>query len=121
MGQTLWVLPEGKEDDDWDHSLVLVEEPGLNALSKALGEPELGSFFDFSILAEEFGGEAEPTTVDAMAAEKTLAVMIDAIKTGHAAFRPTQPAELVEELEDIAAKVRLAREAGLLVRLAVVP
>ena len=62
MGQTLWVLTEGAEEDDFDHSIILLEDKKLDQLASGLGFPPLTELFDFSVLAEEFGGPAEPNS-----------------------------------------------------------
>ena len=54
MGDTIWVLKEGQEEDDWDHTLILHNEKSLKLLSKEIGVKSLSEFFDYSILNEEF-------------------------------------------------------------------
>ena len=56
MGDTVWVLREGQQSDDRDHSLVLREKKGLDRLAKVLGVKKLSALFDYSIYNEAFVG-----------------------------------------------------------------
>jgi hypothetical protein len=120
MGDTVWVLPEGKEEDDWDHSLTLREEKGLNKLSEALGVKKISDLLDYSIQAEEFGQELQPNYVEPNELESTLSSLVTALKEHHPAYKPKRADELLEELEDMLAKVRKAAEDGVRVRLSVI-
>ena len=53
MGDTIWVLIEGQESDDWDHSVLLREQKGLDRLAEILSVAKLSELFDFSAYAEE--------------------------------------------------------------------
>ncbi len=120
MGHTIWVLPEGAEEDDWDHSLVLIQEKSLDKLSSSLGVKKLSEFFDFSILAEEYGGDTDPLYVEPAEVEATLVALADAIKSGTGGNLERRD-ELLEELEDMRSKVRKAGNNGVRVRVSIVP
>lgn len=55
MGNTIWVLQEGHEETDFDHSVMMDEEKKLDRLSKELGVKKLSDFFDYSEMEAEFG------------------------------------------------------------------
>ncbi len=40
MSDTLWILKDGQDEDDWDHSLILSEEKVLSRLAKELNIKE---------------------------------------------------------------------------------
>jgi hypothetical protein len=41
MGNTVWVLKEGQNEDDWDHSFILREEKALDRLAKKIESQEI--------------------------------------------------------------------------------
>ena len=120
MGDTIWVLPEGVEEDGWDHSLMLREDQNLDKLAEAIGVRKLSEFFDFSAYAEEVGAEAELNLIDPSEAATTVSALIKAIESGHSAYNPSSAEELLEELRDVLAKLEQAGQAGLRVRLSVI-
>jgi hypothetical protein len=121
MGDTIWVLKEGQESDDWDHSVLLQEEKGLDRLAKALFVKELSELLDYSAYAEEFGGPDEPNYLSPQEARATLSAVLEAIKTGHHEYRPKNRDELLDELEDCVKKVGEAEAENCRVRLAIIP
>ena len=117
MGNTVWVLDENSDEDEWDHSLILVHEKPLDNLANELGITKLSDLYDHSILAEEYGGEVEPNFVDAQALATTIEALLGAIQDG----KLNSDAELIEELQDCLKKTLAASSQGLKVRLAIVP
>ena len=120
MGNTVWILQEGEESDDWDHSLILKFEKSLNKLSKELGIPKLSEFYDSSILSEEMGFETEPKYCEPSDLETVFSKLINAIKNGDSAKLSGEDS-LLNELKDCHSKIIKALESGHKVRLAVVP
>ena len=117
MGNTVWLLNENTEGDEWDHSLILANENELNSLADELGVKRLSDVYDYSILTEEYGGEAEQNYLDAQELINILEPITKAIKAG----RLNADAEIIEELEDCLKKTSIAKDQGLKVRLAIVP
>lgn len=120
MGNTVWILSESNDSDDWDHSLILKLEKSLNKLASEIGVAKISDFYDNSILAEEFGEEVEPLFSDPAEIEPVLNALIVAIKQGQSP-KLQREAELMEELEDCVSKVTLAKSNGERVRVAIVP
>lgn len=120
MGNTIWLLSEDREEDDWDHSLILVNEKQLDKLADELNVKRLSDVYDHSILAEEYGGRVKPKFVIAEELENVLDSMIRAIRKGSAS-KLNKDNEIIEELEDCLKKVSSAKSKGLKVRLAIVP
>lgn len=120
MGDTIWVLPEGVEEDDWDHSLVLQEDKSLDRLCEALGVRRLSELLDFSVCAEELGAGVEPNYVDPSEASRTISALIEAARSGHPAAKLKRESEVLEELEDMHEKLEKAGAQGLRVRLSVI-
>ena len=121
MGDTIWVLKEGQESDDWDHSVLLQEEKGLDRLAKALSVKKLSDLFDFSTYADEFGGPEEPNYISPHEARATLSALFEAIKAGHDEYRPKNRKEMLDELDDCLKKVGEAEAENCRVRLAIIP
>ncbi len=120
MTDTIWVLREGQEEDDRDHSLILREEKSLKRLSKELGVKSLPEFFDYSILKEEFNGpDTEPNYSKPSEILPTLEALIIKIKSGESNIERSE--ELLEELEDCLKKVVEAEDEKCSVRLSIVP
>ena len=120
MGNTIWILSEEIEEDEWDHSLMLTHEESLDHLSDQLGISKLSDFYDHSILAEEYGEEIEPNFVDAEDVEYVITSLLTAISEGGADDLDADT-DLIEELNDCLEKVQLAKNYGFQVRLAIVP
>ena len=124
MGQTLWVLPEGTENDDFDHSLILSVDERLDQLAVGLVLAPLTALLDYSVLAEEFGGPVEGNYLEALVASHHLDTLATAIRDGGQtpmSLDFDRHQELLAELEDCIAKCREAQKQGLRVRLAVIP
>jgi hypothetical protein len=120
MGDTIWVLKEGQDEDDWDHSLILTEEKEFKRLSKELGLKKFDELLDYSILNEESGDpNTEPNYLDPSEARLTLESFISAIKTGQSKIKAAE--DVLEELEDCLKKIIEAENEHCKVRLAVVP
>ena len=117
MGNTVWVLDEHSDEDEWDHSLILDNEQALANLATELSITKLSDLYDHSILAEEYGGDIEPNYVDAQKLAAIFEALISAIKGG----KLNSDAELLEELDDCLKKTVEAKRQGLRVRLAIVP
>jgi len=120
MGHTLWVLDETSESDDWDHSLILSFETELNQLSQQLGFKALNEYFDHSILAEEFGQQADPNYLTATDIELVITKLLEAIQQG-VSPKLAQAQELKEELEDCLTKIKAIGAKQQKVRLSLVP
>lgn len=120
MGNTVWILDESTDEDSWDHSVILANEKSLDKLAKELGVKTLSQLFDFSILEEELGGNAEPNYFSPDVIEATLAAFVGAIRSGYE-INLSDKNELLEELDDCISKVLSAKESDLKVRMAVVP
>ena len=82
MGKTVWILQNQQEDDDQDHSLVLVHEKQLAKLAKETGVKEFSEFLDYFVIAEEFSGDAEVNYVEPAEVKDTLSQLIAAIGDG---------------------------------------
>ncbi len=119
MGNTLWILTNKREDDDWDHSLILKEEKALNKLADTLGVPKISDYYDFSILQGEYGVEVEPTRIVPDEAERIFQTILSAIQDGRAG-KLKRCDEIAEELTDCLEKIRHAKQSGEQVRLAIV-
>ena len=120
MGNTVWVLSQDIDEDDWDHSLILVHEKSLDMLADQLSVKRLSDFYDYSILAEDFDEEVEPNYVSADELESVLNSLITAIRDGIAG-KLNEDTEIIEELEDCSGKVSNAKRNGSKVRFAIVP
>lgn len=120
MGNTVWVLSENSDEDDWDHSLLLVHENSLDKLAGQLGVKKLSHFYDHSILAEEYGEDIEPNYILPDDLLSVLNPLITAIRDGDAGGLNGE-LEIIEELEDCLDKVLNAKNLGSKVRLAIVP
>ena len=120
MGNTVWVLKEGQEDDDWDHSFMLNEEDELNVLCKKHDVKPLSDLLDYSILNEEFGeGDDSPNFLNPSEIKPSLAILITLIKEGKSNLK--QATEVLEELEDCLQKVTEAESEHSKIRLSIVP
>lgn len=117
MGNTIWVLNQNTDEDEWDHSLVIAKEKELDGLATELNIKKISDFYDHSILAEEYGGDVKPNFVIAEDLEEILKTLIKAISNG----KLNRNAELIEELEDCLSKVVDAKNQDLKVRLAIIP
>ena len=120
MGNTVWILSEDREEDDWDHSLLLVNEKSLDKLADQLNVKRLSDFYDHSVLAEEYGGDIEPNYISAHELEGVLSLLITAIRDGEAG-KLNGNTEIIEELEDCLEKTLNAKSHGSKMRLAIVP
>ena len=120
MGNTVWVLSEETEEDEWDHSLLLAHEDALNRMADQLGITRLSDFYDHSILAEEYGEEIEPNFVETEEVEFVITSLLAAIREGNADSL-NGDTELIEELNDCLEKVVIAKKQDCQVRLAIVP
>ena len=120
MGSTVWVLSEDRDEDEWDHSLILVHEKSLDMLADQLCVKRLSDFYDYSILAEDFDGQVEPNYISADELELVLYSLIKAIHDGNAG-KLNENTEIIEELEDCAEKVSNAKHNGSKIRFAIVP
>jgi hypothetical protein len=118
MGSTIWVLKEGQDVDDRDHSVILDEEKELKRLARELVVKGLHKLLDYSDLVADFGGTEEPEYLDASDIKPTLVALIQAIKAGRSTI---SAAEDIEELEDCLRKVLEAENQQCKVRLAVIP
>ena len=120
MGNTIWVLKEGQDEDNWDHSLILRHEKALKRLAKQLNVRKLADFYDYSVLNEEFGGpDTAPRYADLPEVKHTLQALIAAVNEGDS--RIPSPKEVVEELQDCLEKVIAAEKADCRVRLTIIP
>ena len=117
MGNTVWLLSENTDEDEWDHSLILKYEKILNKLADELGISRLSDLYDHSILAEEYGQEVAPNYISAENLVGILEPLINAIQGG----KLDGNAEVIEELEDCLNKTLAAKNLGHKVRLAIVP
>jgi len=113
MGNTLWMLEENQHDDNFDHSIILQESKYLDTLCTKLQLPKLSTYFDESILAEEFGINVEPKYIDATFLKKVFSSLIEEIPISTNIF-------LIEELKDLLQKCTLAQKKNTKVRLALV-
>jgi hypothetical protein len=120
MGNTVWVLQDGQEEDNSDHSLVLVYEKQLDKLSKEMGIKNFSKFLDYSVIATEFGGDAEVNSVEPAEVKDTYSQLITAIVDGKSKELANN-SDLLDELEDCLNKVEVAQQAGKKVRLSVIP
>lgn len=120
MGNTVWVLQDGKEDDDWDHSLLLVHEKRLDKLAKEIGVKEFSEFLDYSVIAAEFGAGTVVNYVEPAEVKDTFSQLIAAIVAGKSK-KLNNNSDLIEELEDCSNKADVAQQAGKKIRLSVVP
>jgi hypothetical protein len=120
VGNTIWILKEGQDEDNWDHSLILSEEKALNRLAKKLKIKQLSDLYDYSVLNEAFDGfDTEPNSVRPMDVKKSLQALITAIKDGGSGIN--SPGEIVDELEDCFRKVADAENDNCNVRLSIIP
>ncbi len=120
MGDTVWVLKEGEEEDIRDHSLILSEEKALNRLAKKLKIKKLSDFYDYSVLNEEFDGpDTEPNYVKPNDVKESLQALINAIREGDSGIG--SPDEVVEEFEDCLQKVAEAEKENCNIRLSIIP
>ena len=120
MGDTIWVLKEGQEEDNWDHTLILRNEKPLELLSKEIGVKSLSEFFDYSILNEEFDGpDTDPKYSKPSEIRLTLEALISKIKNIESKIERYD--ELLEELKDCLKKVKEAEINKCNVRLSIIP
>jgi hypothetical protein len=114
MSNTLWILEENQSKDTWDHSVIVDEIKYLDSLCRELNFSKLSTYFDESILAEEFGMDIKPKYFDAHIVEEIVSSLLQKIKG-------STKLELIDELKDILKKSISAKEKNLKVRLALVP
>ena len=120
MGDTIWVLKEGQEEDDWDHTLILRNEKSLKLLSEEIGVKSLSEYFDYSILNEVFDApDTNPKYSKPSEIRLTLEALISKIKSSES--KTEENDELLEELEDCLKKVNEAEMEKCNVRLSIVP
>lgn len=117
MGNTIWILNENTDEDEWDHPLILAYEKKLDDLANELGIKKISDFYDHSILAEEYGGDVEPHFVTAKDVKEIIQALVTAISSG----KLNRNTELIEELEDCLGKIIESENQGLEVRIAIVP
>jgi hypothetical protein len=120
MGNTVWILSDSQDSDEWDHTFLLKNEKPLNKLCKELGLKKLSDFFDLSVLAEEFDGEAEPNYSDPAELEIVLQALLAAIQKGKSTQIKNET-EVLEELQDCLQKVLSAKANKEKVRVAIIP
>jgi len=120
MGMTIWILAEGEQEDDRDHSIMLMKDKSLDKLAKSIGVTKLSEFYDYSTLEGEFGGEASPKYSSADEIEKSISALIKAIKEGRSE-KLEKVEGLMEELEDCVKKALNAKNNNKNVRLAILP
>jgi hypothetical protein len=118
MGNTVWVMAEGQQEDEWDHSLVLSQEKHLAALAEALKVNKLSEFFDYSELAEN--PDDKPQYLNADDAIATLTALIAGINDHHPAYKGKHKHDMVDELEDCLKKITKASKKDRKVRMAVI-
>ncbi|BDS05262.1 hypothetical protein NT6N_03020 [Oceaniferula spumae] len=106
MGATIWIQAENaKEDEHVDDLSVLCKK--MNLLDRAcrkLGVRKWSEFQDNSIIAEEFGAEAEPVYSNPAELTLTIEASRTAIEDGLIHLDSSTQERLLEEL-DIASKV----------------
>lgn len=120
MGNTVWVLKEGQNEDDWDHSFILREEKALERLAKKLKVKKLSDYYDYSVLNEEFDGpDTETNYVKPVDVKKSLEALINAIKDDASDIKSTS--KIMDELEDCLKKVNEAEKENCDVRLSIIP
>ena len=120
MGNTIWVLKEGQDEDDWDHSFILREEKALDRLTRKLKVKKLSDYYDYSVLNEEFDGpDTEPNYVKPVDVKKSLEALINSIKEGSSGIKSTS--EILEELEDCLKKVNEAEKENCDICLSLIP
>ncbi len=120
MGNTVWILSESEDSDDWDHTFILKFEKSLNKLSKEIDVGKISDYYDNSILSEEFGVEVEPNLTDPNELEKVLSSLISAINEGKSEKLKNE-ISVIEELKDCLSKTIAAKNRGEKVRVAIVP
>ncbi len=114
MSNTLWILEENQSTDTWDHSIIIDKIKYLDTLSIELNFSKLSTYFDESIVAEEFGMEIKPKYFDAYIVEEIISSLLEKIKN-------STNLELIDELKDILEKSLSAKKKNIKVRLALVP
>lgn len=115
MGSTLWILEENQEGDSWDHTELLQRHKELDTLCATLGIAKLSSYFDESVMAEDFDMDVAPKYYAASDIEKLMHTLVDNIeKNDNNSF-------LLGEIEDIISKSTLAKKKNIKVRLALIP
>ena len=112
MGNTLWILEENQSTDNWDHSEILKKSKDLDALCTKLNLSKISTYFDESILAEEFDMEIEPKYFTADIIEEMLSTLIEKVDLSNT--------KLIDELKDLIEKAILAQEKNVKIRLALV-
>lgn len=118
MGNTVWILKEGQESDDWDHSLLLTYETQLDAICDDLKISKLSHFYDFSILAEEFETQDTPKFIYPREISPDLLKLLSALKSDKSKLNDL---ELIEEIEDCIKKLNEAYDLNSRVRIAIIP
>lgn len=121
MSSTIWVLKEGQNEDEWDHSFLLSQEKHLDKLASILEVKNLSDFYDYSNLSAQDGKNPEPNYIDSGEAINSFSGLINAIKEGHPQFKSKYTHELLDELEDCLAKITAADKKKSPIRLVVIP
>lgn len=121
MSQTIWVLQEGQEQDDWDHSHILLEEKALNKLAKENKLFALGELLDYSLLNEEYGLPIEEIKYfEATYLNLIVESYITSI-TNNTEINFKHQNDLIEEFKDILLKINQAKKENKRLRLSVIP
>lgn len=120
MGSTIWILEEAQEEDDWDHTCLLMNEKALNHVCQNLRGETFSQYLDFSIEQEDFGIECE---ANYFPPDELLALLSMLYKeVGASASANFQNKDgLLEELENGIKRVELAKLKAAKVRFAVIP
>ena len=135
MGHTIWVEVEGKTQDPSENSIMhrLMEE--LDALCQELGVSTLSSFYDYSVLAKEYGQEIDgldlqqsgrwfdpaPCLKTVKALSSYLSVRPAALDFSHDSRRKHRRPRLIQELESCESTLEDASLRGRKFRFLIVP
>ena len=107
MSATIWVLKQGQEEDDYDHSFLLIHMEYLDQLCKKKNVEKLSDFYDYSEYNDEFGLESiEKNYLDINLAKTTLQALIEQVSKEEIKNK----IELLEELDDCLKKLNLAQQ-----------
>ncbi len=119
MGSTIWVLKEGQEQNDWDHSQILIEERNLNKLAKEFNLITLNDLLDYSVLNEEYGMPVDEINYyEALELRAIIESYISSISS-NTKIKFKKLSELNMEFEDILLKINQAHQENKKLRLTV--
>jgi hypothetical protein len=111
MGYTIWIQvdpPGAGGAPAEDHSILAKLEHELGALAERLGVPKLASFYDYSVLQQEYGedagltGKAKETWSDPQAILVTVDALRASLADDAAGLRFTPRPSQTEWLEQLA-------------------